>query len=512
MATSIPKVLNGVRPLQGQIVSIRSIQELHPQEQFDKAYVAEVQLKSASKVIKALDAAFPRDSVSLRHIRRFATHDFLPGHLRSATPQDLSLQTTIYVLILPPLPEISALLNVLAPFVPVRVSSEEDEKNENENGNNCEELSSAARVHIQSTQIPLHPPLSAQQAERWSRTLWPVKYNPTAPRSFIAPPPHDLNQARQSIQPLAGFYLSLAHQVADEARNSGRGRHVGAVVVDPTITTGDDWMAGVVAVAGDARYCPRGGAADSVLPPLGGPSPAERLYNPDLEGGPHLHSVMRAASIIASAQREGDSDSIPESSPLPSPPALVPPLSPLEAYFLFSPSLAPSSSVAQPEHSPSSAPASPITRPSRGRIPIRSQGGYLCNGLDIYITHEPCLSCSMGLLLSRIRAVIFPRRGRMDTGGLASEPIPKDPLGRECSDGKGQHRQHSPEHSASSAVPRNYYGLHWRSELNWRVLGFEFVEDEDDLEDEGDVTETSSHRSRNNSRSRQEGNIVTFHA
>jgi len=27
-------------------------------------------------------------------------------------------------------------------------------------------------------------------------------------------------------------------------------------------------------------------------------------------------------------------------------------------------------------------------------------------------------------------------------------------------------------------VDRLFYGLHWRKELNWRALGFEFVEDE----------------------------------
>ena len=404
---------------------------------------------------------------------------------------------------------------ILAPFVPERGSSE-DEKNENENDRgDTHELSStavaAARVHILSTQIPLHPPLSAQQAERWSRTLWPVTYNPAAPRNLIAPASHVLNPARRSIQPLAGFYFSLARKVADEARNFGRGRRVGAVVVDPAIPAGDDWTAGVVAVAGDARYCPRGGAADSVLPPSGGPSLAERLYNQDLEGGPDLHPVLRAASIIASRRREGDSDSIQESSLSPSAPALMPPLSPLESCFLSSPSPAPSSSVAQSEHSPSSAPASPATHPSRSRIPTRSEGGYLCTGLDIYITHEPCLSCSMGLLLSRFRAVIFPRRGRMNTGGLASEPVPKDPVSHGSHSGHSskEDRQDSPEHSTSylameePAIPRNqgrhYYGLHWRSELNWRALGFEFVED--DLEDVTDI-----------SRSSQEDTIVTFHA
>jgi tRNA-specific adenosine deaminase 3 len=41
----------------------------------------------------------------------------------------------------------------------------------------------------------------------------------------------------------------------------------------------------------------------------------------------------------------------------------------------------------------------------------------------------------------------------------------------------------------SSAVDgqdeRGYYGLHWRKELNWRALGFEFVEDGDEVKSAG---------------------------
>lgn len=60
----------------------------------------------------------------------------------------------------------------------------------------------------------------------------------------------------------------------------------------------------------------------------------------------------------------------------------------------------------------------------------------------------------------------------MDSGGLASEPvISTSPTGHECPETKTDLGQNPGE-------SRQYYGLHWRKELNWRALGFEFVEDD----------------------------------
>lgn len=414
-----------------------------------------------------------------------------------AETESSSSAQTIFVLISPPLPEIDVIQTLLAPFAPV---SESHKRTEDASAPHPPETPTP--INIRTTRIPLQPPLNVRQAEEWTKALWPVTYNPAAPRATVAPPAQVLNRARESIQPWAGHYLALAQKVAEEAEQSRSGRGVGAVVVDPaieiemdTVNEGEDdrWMQAVVAVAGDARYSRSEGGAPSQAEQHPGvsPNPACQTYNPDLEGGPELHALMRAADMIARRRREEGEPQIPD-------PAFL--LRPLEAYFLYPSSAegAPSksntkanqteqSSGEKRKRSPSDA-NSPHPELLGTRIRPRSQGGYLCTDLDIYLTHEPCLCCSMGMLLSRFRAVIFPRHGRMLTGGLASEPVvsPTPSLdaetcthGHDHRDEKGHEHHHNiPSHDPQQEEEdRIYYGLHWRKELNWRALGFEFVED-----------------------------------
>lgn len=203
-----------------------------------------------------------------------------------------------------------------------------------------------------------------------------------------------------------------------------------------------------------------------------------------------MHALMRAVELVARWRREHDREGAPVLSVCVgsgSETTELAKLSPLESYFLYRHNpppepLSPSSLKRKHEdpsvesdivpasqselHAPLPAPlgvdsSSHVTP----RIRTRSQGGYLCTDLDVYLSHEPCLCCSMGMLLSRFRAVIFPRRGRLVSGGLASEPV-VGPVGEEVEGEAGKDG-------------REYYGLHWRKELNWRALGFEFVEDED---------------------------------
>lgn len=451
---------------------------------------------------RALDSAFPKDpTIPLSHLRRFAKRDMLPQPLRE-TIESQNTPTapgqTIFVLISPPIPDLEELKALLAPFAPIPAPITSDTTTIE----NASDESTPQSISLHSISIPLSPPFNATQAETWTKTLWPVAFNPAASRSFVAPPPRTLSCAQESIEPYAGYYLSLAYKVAQESEKSGLGRGVGAVIVDPAIedeiTAGEDskaWDEAVLAVAGDARYSrsEAGAPSQAELHAGLGPNPASKVYNADLEGGPELHALMRAVELIARCRREQEHED----------PATLQSLNALESYFLnrHNASVPPSPSSLKRKHedpNPESdiiptaqcdlhapLPAVPLVEPpipapatpaasAVPRIRPRAQGGYLCTDLDVYLSHEPCVCCSMGLLLSRFRAVIFPRRGRLESGGLASEPVvlPLDMAKPKLESGEDE---------------RAYYGLHWRKDLNWRALGFEFVEDDAEIEAERPV-------------------------
>lgn len=500
----------------------------------------------------------------------------LPAPLKTAIDADKSLPAargqTIFLLIPPPLPTVDELQTLLAPFAPKRGSTSPATPRDTSPDATLPEPT-PPKVRLFSTKVPLQPPFNSVQAERWSNALWPVVYNPAAPRATVAPPPQVLSRAQESIRPCAGYYLALARKVAEEAKQSGRGRGVGAVIVDPAIEADiedeayeecyeptDRWMDAVVAVGGDVRYARSEAGAPSQTDLHAGvaPNPASETYNADMEGGPDLHALMRATELVARRRREDalhEADMAKQVSPavVASDPQLSTRLSPLESYFLYeadTPAAHPPRSLSSPKKrkheepnpesctappeldsdkpsaSTSSLPSStplpapppsstalsdpklpalhpeiaeevsmptsvptasvsttetgdgPATPPLTSRIRTRSQGGYLCTDLDVYISHEPCLCCSMGMLLSRFRAVIFPRAGRMQSGGLASEPAVAPTA--DYDDEAGHDGDGTESGETTEEKDRMYYGLHWRKELNWRALGFEFVEGEND--------------------------------
>ncbi|CRG83175.1 hypothetical protein PISL3812_00524 [Talaromyces islandicus] len=462
--------------LKGHIVPVRTVQETNPEIEFADAYVVQIRQKCAAKVSKLIDSTYPKDpNRPFTHLRRFVKEVFLPEHLKieinqrgtssGSNDNENAEVPTIFALIQPPLPEISHLKALLAPFVPSSPQPSPLSATETEKETSAEPPSGQSLdKFFLTTTIPIYPPLSAAQADHWSKTLWPTGYNAAFARATIAPPPPLLSATETNIAVKAAEFLGLACRVAREAKVLKRGRGVGVVVVDPAIASlshgssaeqqQEEEEGGIVAVAGDARFC-----APGIENPMedNSSSSSSTGYNPNCEGGPECHAVMRVVEMIA-IQRRNEGTPASEHGNLHNPA-----LSPLESRYLYHPASTSSSSTEQQQPS-SSSPSEPTDLTTTTRILPRSAGGYLCTDLDIYMTHEPCLSCSMGILLSRFRAVTFLRRGRLVTGGLASEPT------------SIATKAHQP---TAGTRDNNYYGLFWRKELNWRAMCFEFVQDED---------------------------------
>lgn len=128
--------------------------------------------------------------------------------------------------------------------------------------------------------VPLHAPLSEDQAKEWSDRFWPCIYNPAAQLLQDAPPLHLLRKTRAELNTWeTDHYMVLAQLVAEEARASGAGLAIGAVVVDPLTRS-------VVAVAGDARYYPSG----------------RQEQTSDQGGRPEFHTLMRVISMVANKE------------------------------------------------------------------------------------------------------------------------------------------------------------------------------------------------------------------
>lgn len=244
--------------------------------------------------------------------------------------------------------------------------------------------------------VPALAPISAEQAAEWSDQYWPISYKNTNP---YGPHPSLVQRNQDEIQPEAGNWLALAKTAGQQISSECLGEKIGVVVVDRTKNIPE-----VVAVAGDCRWRSFTGTAE---PQTG-------------TGNVMAHAVHRAIAMVAKKRlRVAGTD-----------PAYLD-----RSLFCDNP-------LTQVEK----------TYYDKDNI---SSSGYLCVDLDIYLTNEPCVMCSMAILHSRFRRCIFAKR-MPHTGGMTS-------------DGPG-------DSSSTGTGLKN--GLFWRpSELNWKFLAWEFKED-----------------------------------
>lgn len=255
--------------------------------------------------------------------------------------------------------------------------------------------------------VPLNPPTSESQAKHWSQEYWPTVYkggNQFGAHSAI------VARATEEIENHVAYFMGLAMRVGLATSSDFKGEPMGAIVVDRSGIVSPV----VVVAAGDARW-----------------NYTREMVRQD-GGNAMAHSAMRAIGLVAKKRQiiSGDrqaglKDNVTTC-------FADEPLTLMERDIYATTSLVP--------------------------------GGYLCLDLELYLTHEPCLMCSMAILHSRFSRVVFGQRMPL-TGGFGVV---------------------SPNHNFAEIDNHGQfigYGLFWRPELNWKLLAWQWID--------GDSSESS---------------------
>jgi tRNA-specific adenosine deaminase 3 len=235
-----------------------------------------------------------------------------------------------------------------------------------------------------SIYIPLLAPTSQEQAISWSARYWPIVYKKSNP---FGPHPSIISRAEDELRKDVYRWMNLASEVAGQSVSTDTGEEIGVVVVERK-----GGVARPLVVAGDARWknWPRTGS-----------------------GNVTAHAALRAIAMISDGLRERDE----------------------AKYGKTADSSPPPHSIFQDE---------PLESLEKDYYkPTAWVDGYLCHDLELYITHEPCVMCSMAIVHSRFGRVIFQHRMEK-TGGF-------------CADNRLGH------------------GLFWRKELNWSLLAWQWL-------------------------------------
>ncbi|KAI9647454.1 hypothetical protein NHQ30_003839 [Ciborinia camelliae] len=246
-------------------------------------------------------------------------------------------------------------------------------------------------ISICSIKVPLLAPTSQDQANSWSSQYWPIVYKKSNP---FGPHPAIVSRAEEEVRGEVRKWMNLAAEVARSSSTAGIGERIGAVVVERK-----NGVTRTLAVAGDARW---------TWPRIG-------------SGNVTAHAALRVIAMVANGikvQEEQKAGTLSEEDSL-------------DKKTIFRDQAL---NTLEAKHHKSA----------------EWVDGYLCHELELYMTHEPCVMCSMAIVHSRFGRVVF--RHRMPkTGGL-------------CADSELGH------------------GLFWRKELNWSLLAWQWISNGEEVE------------------------------
>lgn len=266
--------------------------------------------------------------------------------------------------------------------------------------------------------VPRNAPISTEHCKDLCERYWPCVYNNTNP---FGPHPAIVARMTSQVGANADKWMKLARDVAEESTALGNGVGSGAVIVERL----EDGEERVVAVAGDARWSAPGFKGT--------------------KGDPARHAIMRVVALVAEKRLRVDSEKHKNSTrsavdapttPFPSTDTTSDSLSPLESKYFNQPDT--------------------IT-----------PRGYLCLNLTVYVTHEPCLCCTMAILHSRVGGIVFEQE-MPATGGLIADRH------------NGMPRTGKRARARLPRLLQGYcaieYGLFWRDDLNWKFHAWQWTD------------------------------------
>ncbi|KAK4550865.1 hypothetical protein LTR36_000445 [Oleoguttula mirabilis] len=469
-----------------QMLHLKTKEECRLGNETIQVWTVELPSKHAEGILKVIkDNVEHQDAIDLQHLRRFAKPKYLPQHVlgrrdlvkemylvpqawEASAPTVMQMPDatwewstaskmrtnnrppTLYLMVCPSetisLRDLHDLMLQHPPF--------------------CSSPDSwAYPLEIKEITVPRLAPTSPDQAKNWSDMYWPTFYRKTNP---FGAHPTTIEKAETDLQtPLEdNISVEQALELADYAgsltEKEGFGICTGCAIVERV-----DDKTEIIAVAGDARRKPLPSeigvdalndnddandtsitdSQDGTNVPISAnertkarrekrkkKKAAEKAANEAetsgcTSGNVMSHAVMRAIGMVGRKRLRVASQPISAESNFAAA-GLEHNEEARDAFFL-------------------DLPVNPLEQQYFEKDNLKPDG-YLCLKLEIFLTHEPCMMCSMALVHSRVGRVIFKHR-MPKTGGLTAETVSNDtgPVGLG-------------------------YGLCWRKELNWQFTCWEY--------------------------------------